>query len=243
MLPASCSRELSLPFRVFQRLHPRRITPKGPKTSRRRDSFWHPKAPRCPKAPPGPLGKRLSWGPAPSSRSNKSKPLASDAPITSDTVRPQVFSTSRRLNPRLAPRPCFMPLTRSGVYPPGASPPGQQARLVGELYPHAVAFPLPALRRAGMPSISKPDFRALLHPGVRLLRPDVTPDKGPFPSWASLLFRVLSPPAVAPLSRALRSCPWPRGSPSRGDPRLQSPWPGYSVSTSRRSGPPLSRAS
>jgi hypothetical protein len=51
-------------------------------------------------------------------------------------LRPQVFSTSRRLHPPRACRPCFMPDPLVGLHPPELSPPAQ---------PYAVSDAVPLL--------------------------------------------------------------------------------------------------
>jgi hypothetical protein len=57
--------------------------------------------------PSGPHGKHLSWGLAPSSRSSNAESTCGNRSHAIPAFRPQVFSTSRRLTPRLCPAALF----------------------------------------------------------------------------------------------------------------------------------------
>jgi len=59
-------------------------------------------------------------------------------------LRPQVFSTSRRLHPPRACRPCFMPDPLMGLHPSELCSSRAAVRRLRRPSPHAVGQPLPA---------------------------------------------------------------------------------------------------
>jgi hypothetical protein len=130
--PGSTSRELSLPYRVLPETLPL------PHTLQHRNI----EAPHCSTGPEGPTSQdrdnRLSWGLAPSSRAPRTESTCRTASHCCATFRPRPFSDPRRLPPRHASRPCFMPLPRTGFLPTGTFPPWQPYRLVTGLCPPVV---------------------------------------------------------------------------------------------------------
>jgi hypothetical protein len=91
--------------------------------------------------------------------------------------RPQVFSTSRRLHPPCACRPCFMPDPLMGLHPPEPFSSRAAVRRLRRPSPLAVATPPPAVERRPPKRTPNPrplaeplDFRGLLHARVRHTR-------------------------------------------------------------------------
>jgi len=102
--------------------------PKGPPRARSPEQGFRepdrpvgPSRPQPPRRGPRCRRRRLSWSLLPLRRLSpgESTPPRLASP---GTFRPQGFSPSRRLAPRLDVRPCFMPETPMGFRPSGVSP-------------------------------------------------------------------------------------------------------------------------
>jgi hypothetical protein len=217
------SHVLSLPYRVFQRLYPCRSASPAhrPKTTRRLGRLPHTVIARrrlaCSAA-------RLSDAPEEATfRSARQTPLMGSCTLlalkhaestcegrshATLPFRPQVFSTSRRFAPRHAPRPCFMPLTRTGFcyHPPGAFLPGQPRCLVDILGPLTVTS---EFRHRGKPRRlnSEIRFQGVAPPGNPSPALGCYSSHGLDPLMSFPLFQVFAPPAVGLPSQPLRSCP------------------------------------
>jgi hypothetical protein len=111
---------------------------------------------------------------------------------TTAAVRPQVFTTSRRLAPRLALRACFIPLARPGFSLQGLLLAGSRHGSSPQPCPRAVTACQAPLRATN----TKLDFRALLSRRVRCARSAVKRAVHPIPSWAFSLSRACFTPAA-----------------------------------------------
>lgn len=136
----------------------------------------------------------------PSSRHESGASTSRELPRPA-TFRPQAFTASRRFAPSPTAVGLFHPTTTSRVMScPGVFPSPQRRALVGFGCPLVVVPRCPDNR--GLPPDSAGlDLEALFR--VKIRRSD-TKYRGPIPSSVFISLRVLPPPTVSPVPRAIR---------------------------------------
>jgi hypothetical protein len=199
----STSHGLSLPYRVYPETLPLPSTHRDLQSSSRRSVLEPP----CKKQHRDIAGNRLSWGLRPSSRHKQQESTRGRAVPRAHHVPPSGFLSLSTACSSRSPAALFHAAATCRVPPlQGFSLACSRSASSTLPCPHAVGRPTVRLSDLSERRSKGPfDFKALLHPRVRLPCSGITRCRGSIPSWVSFLFRVFLPPAVEPLSRLLRS--------------------------------------